>query len=355
MGRPTRAVGIGGLGKIKIATVMDQGSDGEIELLPGNDISRYRRNYEVLMGDAPGVDFEVTDSQLSALVATTATGAPPYCDFGVWGRHGARLERRLKFRAHFMGSTGTWTTQEVPGADCLDTWAECFGIFKTAAIMSSTASPATLDKYEAEFRRRCARYPGTWHICAQADIRCRSEWWVAERRRQEAAHAANPALSAYDPQCPWNSVIRASSVANDFWDVELKEPALLYTLGSGRPTPVNRVVADLVDVDSLLEGPPPGKRARLGKGRGEFAPPGGKDGGKGGKNNDDKRSDGRFYRGRTGVSFCFKWAQNVSGCQAHCPDKRLHCCEFCRTPHRTISCTKNPGWTPPGPPLDPQV
>jgi hypothetical protein len=314
-------------------------------------LTQLRRNIEVLMGDAPGDDLEVTDSQLSAIVAVIANGAPPYCDFGVWGRHGARLERRLKFRAHFMTSSGQWITQEVPGADCLDTWAECFGIFKTAAIMSVTATPATLDKYEAEFRRRCGRYPGAWHICAQANIRCRSEWWIAERRRQEAAHAANPALSTFDPQCPWNSVIRASALASDFWDTELKEPALLYTLGTGRPTPVNRVLSDAAGTEPPWAGPGPGKRKKLGKGRGAGPPRGGKDGGKdgGGKGFQDNQqhADGRFRKGRTGASFCYNWCHDANGCSLLCPAQRLHMCEFCRQPHRTIHCVKKPGWLPP--------
>jgi hypothetical protein len=30
-----------------------------------------------------------------------------------------------------------------------------------------------------------------------------------------------------------------------------------------------------------------------------------------------------------------------------CPFNRAHVCEFCRQPHRTIDCPKNPGWTAP--------
>jgi hypothetical protein len=63
------------------------------------------------------------------------------------------------------------------------------------------------------------------------------EWWTEERRRQEGFHAAHPGLSGFDLSMPWNSVIKASAVDVEFWDRELKESALLYTVGHGRTHP----------------------------------------------------------------------------------------------------------------------
>ena len=117
---------------------------------------------------------------------------------------------------------------ELPGASCLDTWKECWAVFRTAAIMASVALPGVLDRYADTFAERCKRYPTSWHLCAQADIRCRTEQWVAERRAQDAFVLAQPGLAASDPMMPWNNVIRASTTDTEFWDRELKEPALLH-------------------------------------------------------------------------------------------------------------------------------
>lgn len=318
--------------KIKIATVMDQASDMEVGLLPEDLIREKRKNYRVLMGDAPIEQADITDVQLSAFVYQTATGAPPYCDFGVWGPYGARIERRLRFRAHHLSADGKWATTEVPGADSLDTWLDCWEAFKTAALMAQTAHAATLDLYRTEFKRRCDRYPRAWHICAQADIRCRSEFWVAERRRQEAAHATNPSVSTYDPGMPWDSVIRASAKAADFWDVELKEPALVYMLGSGRDSNVRRALPNSAEEQEAAGGTQKwgGRKPRAG-----IDKKGGGKGGGGGK----RRADGRYLTARNGKEICFTWARNENGCAAaQCPNGRMHICEWCRQPHRSIHC-----------------
>ena len=99
-----------------------------------------------------------------------------------------------------------------------------------------------MDVYASEFRDRCLRYPWAWHICAQADARCRSEWWLQERRLQEAFHTASPAMSVFDPMRPWNTVIRNAASDIGFWDKELREPALLYCIrgGMGRPVKSGR-------------------------------------------------------------------------------------------------------------------
>ena len=51
---------------------------------------------------------------------------------------------------------------------------------------------------------------------------------------------ANPLLSSFDPGMPWNSFIRVVAVFNEFWEKELKEPALNHKIDSRR----NRAPAD---------------------------------------------------------------------------------------------------------------
>ena len=92
--------------------------------------------------------------------------------------------------------------------------------------MLQVASPATLQRYETQFEERCERYHMVWHLCMQADIRCRSEWVIAEKRRQEAFYAKHPTVSAYNPRLPWDTVLREAADSQAFWYKELLEPAL---------------------------------------------------------------------------------------------------------------------------------
>ena len=58
-------------------------------------------------------------------------------------------------------------------------------MFTAAAIMLGIATPSTLGRYARRFEERCHRYPKAWYIAVLADDRCRSEFGVSERRRQE--------------------------------------------------------------------------------------------------------------------------------------------------------------------------
>ena len=96
--------------KIKLSQVIDQAKDTEIPLLDEVTARELRKNYEVLYGDAPMDNAEVSDAQLAALYHVLQSGVVPYADFGVWGPHGLRLERRMKFKARVLDNAG-----------CLDT------------------------------------------------------------------------------------------------------------------------------------------------------------------------------------------------------------------------------------------
>ena len=63
-----------------------------------------------------------------------------------------------------------------------------------------------------------------------------------------------------------------------------------------------------------------------------------------GKGSEQRRNDGRFYRGRNGVEICFLWSREEGACSEPCSHKRMHICEFCRQPHRTIHCPSHKGW-----------
>ena len=267
--------------RIKLSQVLDQGSDQEVVQMPASEIIVARRRYKELGGEPPLAKAEVTDAQLSALAFRVREGPAPYADFGVWGPHGARIERRLRFTAYTMAPGGLVKAVEMPGADSLATWRECWAVFRTAAVMLSLALAGVLDRYEAMFVERCERYPNAWHICARADIRCRSEMWVTERWAQEEFHNTHPTMSAFNPVMPK-------------------------------------------------------KKQRTGQPKGQAN-----------KAEDARRPDGRYYRDRHGVELCYVWNRADGGCSnGACPNGRAHACEFCRQPHRTVACPKNPGWKP---------
>jgi len=245
---------------------------------------------------------------------------------------------------------------ELPGADCLDTWRDCWAVYKTAAVMLDLARPATLDIYAANFEERCRRYPRAWHLCAQADIRCRSEFMIDERRRQEAFHQRLPAISSFIATAPWDSVIKAAAVDAPFWEKELKEPALLYTLGHGKSEPswVEKQPPQHGDAE-------PGSSRRAAKRKRELErkqnqqqqqqqqPPqkqqqqakGGKGDGKG--PHPRKGKEGRYSTTRDGSQICYAWNSAEGGCTNPCPSNRAHVCQRCLQPHRLINCHQGGG------------
>ena len=228
--------------KIKLSQVIDQGKEMEVPLLEAEAINEYRAVYSVLYGDNPMESCEVTDAQLTALHYLITNGLPPYADFGVWGPYGTRVERRMRFKSRVLDSSGQWTQHEAPGPDCIESWRKCWKVFVVAATMLKVASGATLAKYETQFEERSERYHKSWHLCVQADVRCRSEWVTAERRRQEAFHVKHPHVSSFNPRMPWDTILREAADSQAFWYKELLEPALLYERSSGAVAiPAHRV------------------------------------------------------------------------------------------------------------------
>lgn len=308
--------------KIKLSQVIDQGSDMEIEQLDAAVIQRARRAYVQSEGDSPLEKEEVTDAQLSALQAKLEHGLAPFVDMGVWGLYGERLARQMKFQAQVV-KDGQWKTIELPGASSFTAWEEAWRIFRTAAIMLKLASPSVLDRYAAEFKSRVQEYPDCWHLAAQADIRCRSEFWLQEKRRQEEFHSAHANMSSFNTMQPWNSVIKAAANSSEFWRKEFEKPALLYKMNGPKAMPA-------VPDPPAPVGFSPGSSSRPEK-----------------RIHEPKRRDGRYFKSLGGINICYDWSRNENGCvcEGQCPKGMAHVCEWCRQPHRTIHCPQVPGWT----------
>ena len=306
--------------KLKMSQVIDQGSDMEIEQLPHNEIQKKRQNFVLVEGDSPLEKEEITDAQLSCLGAKVAANLPPFIDMGVWGPYGDRLARAMKFTSQVL-KDGQWKAVELPGAANLQAWEESWRIFRTGCLMLEIASSAVLDRYSAEFRSRALEHPSCWHIAAQADIRCRSEFWPQELRRQESFYAAHSSMSSFSPTQPWNSVIKASANNQEFWAREFEKPAMLFQMNCSRP----RQPA----LDGVVQNSKPGQ------------------GNDKKKQYDPQRRDGRYFKSTGGINICYDWSRNPDGCSNQgCPKAMAHVCEWCRQSHRTVDCPQVPGWKP---------
>ena len=307
--------------KLKMNQIIDQGCDFEVEMLPAPVLQKMRGRFVMVEGDNPLDREEVTDAQLTCLFHKVQGGQTPFVDMAVWGPHGERIARAMKFVSQ-QWRDGQWKAVELPGASSLDAWEESWRIFRTAAIMTQLASAATLDRYAAEFRTRVLQHPEVWHLAAQSDIRCRTELWAQEKRKLEAFHASHPALSAFVPEQPWNSVIRSSASHQEFWAKEFEKPAMLYALHSARATPA-RPDRPPLDV-SEAEKSTPKKKSTY----------------------DPQRKDGRYFKSKAGINICYAWTRSADGCNDEkCEKGFAHVCEWCRQPHKSINCPQNPGWT----------
>ena len=320
--------------KIKLSQVIDQGSDQETEMLSMDDLQKLRRNYVLSQGDNPLEQEEITDSQLTCLFAKVQAQQAPFTDMGVFGPYGDRMARAMKFVSQ-QWKDGQWRAVELPGATDLDQWEQSWKIFRTGCIMLGIATAAVLDRYSSEFKQRVTDHPGVWHLAAQADIRCRSEYWQQELRRQQAFHQTHPQMSSFVPEMPWNSVIKASSSNREFWSREFEKPAMLYSMQGARPTPARPTPPPMVPPSEAAISPasttPRTTAANTEKKRGF----------------DPQRKDGRYFRSKTGVNICYAWSREKDGCSnTKCERGMAHVCEFCRQPHRSIDCTMVPGWDP---------
>ncbi len=314
--------------KIKLSRVIDQAKEQEVPLLSEADLRGLRKAYVMVYRDVPLESVEVTDVQLSALKYVVDVGLTPYVDFGVWGPYGARTERKMKFTAHYLDSEGRWHTAEVPGPDCIESWRKCWECFATAAVMLNLATPATLLRYISRFQERCERYSRCWHLCVQADVRCRSEWMAAERRRQERFHQDHPSISGFRPEMPWDSVFKEAADNQEFWQRELTEPAIWYDQRRGQAAPSHAYQQAEIDTDTAENA----RRKRRRGGRG------GSSGGGGGGSSSDANNNNSTKNNNV-LQVCFDFSRKANGCREPCPEGRHHGCEGCwRKGVRGIHC-----------------
>ena len=257
----------------------------------------------------------------------------------------------------------------------------------------------TADGYRDHFIATAKAYPRHWWIVCTADWELRMEWAITERRRLREFHVKVPMLSQYDESKPWNSVLLAAfrgTASLTYWkakvDLRVKE---FEEATSHRGKGIQADVLQLQGggalglaagkVGQVQKAPGTGKRAlkraaaaaaaNAAGGPGKFAKlqhqqqvnlanlggGGGGAGGAGGASSglegredwwNAQRPDGHYMYAENKKQLCYAWGRSPNGCTdplcAAVP-QRMHLCEWCRQPHRSIRCPAHPDWTPPPP------
>ncbi|CAK9014935.1 unnamed protein product [Durusdinium trenchii] len=226
--------------RIKMAQVINQRDDQEIEPLDAPAIQRAYRAYADKVGGFPPEDEELSADQLSTLRNLFKSGRTPYTDMAIWGPYQHRLQKKMKMRGMRFAANGEIQPVEMYGPTDYEAWRECYAVFRTGAIMLEEITPARLDAYEKLIRRYSERYgKSCWPIIYQADVRARLEQLERIRRRgQEAADKAAAAASlpcSFDPRKPWEWVFDEIIRDVNFWNREVTEPCMLYLIAEDAP------------------------------------------------------------------------------------------------------------------------
>jgi len=186
----------------------------------------YHQRYRCM----PPEHAEPTRDQLSAFSFLIESNQTPYADFAVWGPHGHRLVKRMKMQGMIMDSSGEFKTIELMGPPDFRNWKESYQLLKTVLVMFDVINMGSIEQYEDLIEKYTLRYPDTWHVIYQADVRARMELLERHRRRGRTEHAIATQSGvghAYDPVRPWNFSWEAMLVDDRWWKRELEDPCIL--------------------------------------------------------------------------------------------------------------------------------
>ena len=305
--------------KVKLSAVADQTSEIEIDRVDEAFIDAGFAEYDRRLGGVPPPDHEPTADQLSAVWYLVSARLPPYVDFGVFGPHAVRMQRKLRLAGLVMSPSGELIRSELQGPPTFALWDACWTVFGVCMIMLKAAAPAALDAYRNHISSAYQRYgEGCWALIYQCDTRARREMAERIRRKGAAMHtkavaagAAAVAACEFDPMLPWDYVFRSLPSEFEFWQRELTEPAILIATGGNNPR-------------SFLSGEAPiaaGSAGHIAEqedqyhgGRGGRSDSGGYGGGRvrqspkaknrGNKERHHTVADGKYSANRSGVGLC---------------------------------------------------
>ena len=345
--------------RVKLAQVLDQTCDGEIEKIDPSAVRSLYDAYTTERGDPPHPDIEPTADQIAALRQVLKDDGVPYADFAVFGPHGNRLIKRLTFKSFVHQPDGTWRRVELAGPPDFGSWWRCYRTFKTLLLMLGVAKVEHVDNYGEHVRELHEKFGAKcWFLIYQADVRMRSEEFERIRRTLESQHnkfndTSLSALSDFDPKQPWNAVFKhaASDRSKTFWDREVRDKAFLFLGGLNSAdalmddetaqgkfpnNPEASSSADGQDKTGRRRSRSPGrKRSRSPK---KTRPP------KSERQDQSRQGpDGSYTHNRRGNEICIKY--NRGECSLPCPSRRSHQCNVClKNDHAATRCPQaNPG------------
>ena len=317
--------------KRKIMDVLDD-TEGEFVVMQDGPIRALRAAFETANAGVPRESEDVTADQISALGHRLAGDSAPFVDFARWGPYGRRQAKMMRYTAQIWVG-GELVTQRLDGPANFEAWRAGWRVFRTGMLMLKGSLAGPMDEYEEGIRMMAFTFPDHWGTIAVADDLMRSEPWEKLRQRIEKMLSRGLYTEPWDPDRPWESVIRESAngtsrMADSWWFEHVKQSCLREC---GRPTLTVAGTAWMGNTSGEREEALRQKRGLAGMAQ---------------------RKDGRYVRTASGQELCFAWNRCTTGCDEQCEDERAHSCEWCLDEgHRAIddACTapKRPqGWKP---------
>ena len=103
----------------------------------------------------------------------------------------------------------------------------------TAGHKVPVVTQASLEEYRDTFRDMVVNYPEAWHLLVVAEDRCRCEHFPRLKREcQDKSDKGQ--LPDFVAEQPWDYVFRAAARDRDYWDRNVREPAILFRTAGGK-------------------------------------------------------------------------------------------------------------------------
>ena len=213
---------------LKFTQVLDQGDDGEFEVLNEEDKMGLLQKFIAVTGSLLEEEEEPTIEQLSALRKKVQLGKPPYCDFGVFVPFGRKALRASKYRTWIPTAEG-YVSKELPGPANFTQWRACYRVFTTAMLMLEACSLPPLHAYELYVEKLTRLYPDAWHLVYAADEMARSELLSRLKLRIAMDKMEGKKVPlGYDEKKPWETPFRMIPSELKFWQDQIHGPALTW-------------------------------------------------------------------------------------------------------------------------------
>ena len=301
--------------KAKASHVLEQGVEGEFEILDETTLNHLWTEYEKpeRVGRAPRPEQRPTIEQISGIHDRIKAKCFPFVDFAVFTPFARSTQKKQKLASQVMQNDGTFKPTSLPGARNFDEWLKGWEVFKTTMLLLQAASAATLDEYSSRVRELAKLYPDAWDLVAIADDMMRSTEIDNKVRSSRVTVSFNASLPAGSD---WSAALAAAADDDRFWDKYVDKRAIERRTSSGWAGASSKVEASPAGIPS---GQSPSKKMGCGKGK------------------KDNKNAGNTRAGS--VQECYNY-QNGNGEGAVCPNKcartgkpRLHICLKCRRAH----------------------